>query len=102
MVAGEKAGDTVTSTLATLSSSHLAEQAANANTSEQRAAIDAVMQRVKQIDGPLDPVAIERRSGDGRSGAAGPWSTRRSSGPVGLHPGHRRTMGVRFHDAARV
>lgn len=53
MVAGEKAGDTVTRTLATLSSSHLAEQAANANTSEQRAAIDAVMQRVKQIDGLL-------------------------------------------------
>ncbi len=53
LVTGEAAREAVPSTLATLSSSHFAEQAANANTSEQRAAIDAVMQRVKQIDGPL-------------------------------------------------
>lgn len=52
MVAGEKAGATVTSTLATLSLSHLAEQTANVNASDPRAAIDAVMHRVMQIDGP--------------------------------------------------
>jgi hypothetical protein len=53
LVTGETSHESVPSTLATLSSSHLAEQAATAGVSEQRAAITAVMQRVKQIDGPL-------------------------------------------------
>ena len=50
---GEATREVVPSTLATLSSSHFADQAAKSDTSEQRAAINAVMQRVKQIDGPL-------------------------------------------------
>lgn len=53
LVTGETPRENVPSTLATLSSSHLADQAATADASEQRAAINAVMQRVKQIDGPL-------------------------------------------------
>lgn len=53
MVTGETPRDSVPSALATLSSSHLAEQAAASEVSEQRAAITAVMQRVKQIEGPL-------------------------------------------------
>lgn len=53
LMTGEATPEAVPSTLATLSSSHFAEQAARADASEQRAAIDAVMQRVKQIDGPL-------------------------------------------------
>ncbi len=53
LVTGEATREAVPSTLATLSSSHFADQAAKADTSEQRAAINAVMQRVKQIDGPL-------------------------------------------------
>ncbi|WP_428681645.1 SDR family NAD(P)-dependent oxidoreductase [Reyranella sp.] len=53
LVTGEAPREAVPSALATLSSSHLAEQAATADASEQRAAITAVMQRVKQIDGPL-------------------------------------------------
>lgn len=53
LVTGETPRDSVPSTLATLSSSHLAEQAAASEASEQRAAVTAVMQRVKQIDGPL-------------------------------------------------
>jgi len=53
LVTGETPPEAVPSTLATLSSSHFAEQAATAEASEQRAAVTAVMQRVKQIDGPL-------------------------------------------------
>ena len=53
LVTGETPRESVPSALATLSSSHFAEQAATADASEQRAAITAVMQRVKQIDGPL-------------------------------------------------
>lgn len=53
LVTGETPRDSIPSTLATLSSSHLAEQAAASEVSEQRAAISAVMQRVKQIEGPL-------------------------------------------------
>jgi hypothetical protein len=52
-VTGEATREAVPSTLAKLSSSHFAEQAAEADASEQRAAVDAVMQRVKKIDGPL-------------------------------------------------
>jgi len=53
LVTGEASRDAVPSTLAKLSSSHLAEQAEEAGASERRAAINAVMQRVKNIDGPL-------------------------------------------------
>jgi acyl transferase domain-containing protein/NADPH:quinone reductase-like Zn-dependent oxidoreductase/acyl carrier protein len=53
LVTGEATRDAVPSTLASLSSSHFAEQAAEADASERRAAISAVMQRVKKIDGPL-------------------------------------------------
>ncbi|MDB5487557.1 MAG: hypothetical protein JWQ58_1272 [Reyranella sp.] len=53
LVTGETTRDAVPSTLVALSSSHLAEQAQAADASEQRAAVSAVMQRVKQIDGPL-------------------------------------------------
>lgn len=53
LVTEETPQEGVPSTLATLSSSHLAEQAATSDASEQRAAITAVMKRVKQIDGPL-------------------------------------------------
>lgn len=53
LVTGETPREAVPSTLATLSSSHFAEDAATADASERRAAITAVMQRVKQIDGPL-------------------------------------------------
>jgi acyl transferase domain-containing protein/NADPH:quinone reductase-like Zn-dependent oxidoreductase/short-subunit dehydrogenase/acyl carrier protein len=53
LVTGEATREAVPSTLATLSSSHLADQAAQADASEQRAAINAVMQRVRQIDGPV-------------------------------------------------
>ena len=52
LVTGEATADAAPSTLATLASSHLAEQAAEADSSERRAAITAVMQRVKKIDGP--------------------------------------------------
>jgi NADPH:quinone reductase-like Zn-dependent oxidoreductase/acyl carrier protein len=53
LVTGEATREAVPSTLAKLSSSHFAEQAAEADASEQRAAVNAVMQRVKKIDGPL-------------------------------------------------
>lgn len=53
LVTGETPRDAVPSTLATLSSSHFAEQASGAKASEKQAAVTAVMQRVKQIDGPL-------------------------------------------------
>lgn len=53
LITGEAPLGSVPSTLATLSSSHLADQAAASEASEQRAAVTAVLQRVKQIDGPL-------------------------------------------------
>lgn len=53
LVTGEATRDPVPSTLAALSSSHFAEEAAEADSSERRAAINAIMQRVKKIDGPL-------------------------------------------------
>ena len=53
LVTGEATREVVPSTLAKLSSSHFAEQAAESDASERRAAINAVMQRVKKIDGPL-------------------------------------------------
>jgi len=53
LVTGEATREAVPSALATLSSSHFAEQAAEADATERRAAVDAVMQRVKKIDGPL-------------------------------------------------
>jgi phthiocerol/phenolphthiocerol synthesis type-I polyketide synthase C len=53
LVTGEPSREAVPSTLAKLSSSHFAEQAEEADASERRAAINAVMQRVKKIDGPL-------------------------------------------------
>lgn len=52
LVTGEATREAAPSTLATLASSHFAEQAAEADASERRAAITAVMQRVKKIDGP--------------------------------------------------
>lgn len=52
LVTGETPRDAVPSTLVALSSSHLAEQAEAADASEQRAAVSAVMERVKQNDGP--------------------------------------------------
>jgi phthiocerol/phenolphthiocerol synthesis type-I polyketide synthase C len=53
LVTGEPSREAVPSTLAKLSSSHFAEQAEEADASERRAAVNAVMQRVKKIDGPL-------------------------------------------------
>lgn len=53
LVTGEAPRDAVPGSLAALSASHLAEEAQAASPSEQRAAVSAVLQRVKQIDGPL-------------------------------------------------
>ncbi|MFN4018346.1 MAG: SDR family NAD(P)-dependent oxidoreductase [Reyranella sp.] len=53
LVTGDASQETVPSALAKLSSSHFAEQAEEADATERRAAINAVMQRVKTIDGPL-------------------------------------------------
>lgn len=51
LVTGEATPEAAPSALATLASSHLAEQAAEADAGERRAAVTAVMQRVKKIDG---------------------------------------------------
>ena len=52
LVTGEAMPEAAPSALTTLASSHLADQAAEADASERRAAIAAVMERVKKIDGP--------------------------------------------------
>ena len=53
LVTGETPRDAVPGTLAALSASHLAEEADAASPSDQKAAVTAVLQKVKQIDGPL-------------------------------------------------
>ncbi len=53
LVTGETPRDAVPGTIAALSASHLAEEAEAASSSDQQAAVSAVLRRVKQIDGPL-------------------------------------------------
>ena len=53
LVTGEATREAVPSALIALSSSHLSEEVQSAGASEQRAAANAVMQRVEQIDRPL-------------------------------------------------
>lgn len=53
LVTGETSREAAPGNLAALSASHLAEEAEAADASDKRAAVNAVLERVKQIDGPL-------------------------------------------------